>query len=898
MRSQTTNYDRLCHCKLELMQRREFLKHTGILLGAGPALAQTASAKRVALVIDPADKIASAAPVQWAANELKQSLAGQKIEMATFPAVRQVPAGYHPIRVAGSRPAGFDDSERIDISPTRSGAIAVVSSTDARGLTYGLLELADQARHGANILAHTAVHEKPANAVRSVTRLFVSDVEDKPWFNDREMWPEYLTMLANARFNRFSLALGIGYDFLREVTDSYFVFSYPYFLDVPGYKVRASNLPDSERDQNLEMIKYISEQTVARGMDFQLGLWMHGYQWTNSPNANHVIEGLTPETHGAYCRDALAMLLKACPAISGVTFRVHGESGVNEGSYDFWKMVFDGVARSGRKVGIDMHAKGLEFKQIELAVATGMPVTVSPKFWAEHMGMPYHQADIRPQEYPRKSQGGLMAVSAGERNFTRYGYADLLREDKVKPGPKCCGGYDVVHRIWPGTQRLLLWGDPVFAAAYSRAFSFCASKGVEWMEPLSFKGRRGSGLPGGRDAYADASLKPRWDWQKYEYSYRMFGRALYNPSGDPDGWRRVLKAQVGAAAPEAEAALANASRILPTITSAHGPSAANNTYWPEVYTNQPIVEAGRNPYTDTPAPKVFGNAGAFDPQMFSSANEFADELLTGERSGKYSPIAVAAWLDDLASKAEKLPSDPPGVQFRRLAEDVRIQAALGRFFAAKFRAAVLFRIHEKAGDRAALEEALKYYRSARAIWETMANRAKTVYVADITVGEHPWLRGHWANRLGAIDSDIADMAKRLDAAKSTDDPKVRAAIAEVAAKPAATTVACRHTAPTGYRPGLVLPLELTITSPAKPGSVRLWYRHVTQAERWVNSDMQHTGNVYRATIAADYTNTPHSLEYYFEVKESAGRAWLYPGFGPDLTNQPYFVVRGAGDWRV
>src|SRR5215470_8636092 len=192
------------------MQRREFLKHTGILLGAGPALAQTAATKRVALVIDPADPVASAAPVQWAANELKQALASQKIEMAAFPAVRQAPAGSYVIAASSTQPAGFDDSERINLSPGRVGArpVQTVSSTDSRGLTYGLLELADRARHGANILAPITAHEKPANAVRSVTRLFVNDIEDKPWFNDRDMWPEYLTMLANARFTRFSLALG------------------------------------------------------------------------------------------------------------------------------------------------------------------------------------------------------------------------------------------------------------------------------------------------------------------------------------------------------------------------------------------------------------------------------------------------------------------------------------------------------------------------------------------------------------------------------------------------------------------------------------------------------------------------------------------------------------------
>ena len=63
--------------------------------------------------------------------------------------------------------------------------------------------------------------------------------------------------------------------------------------------------------------------------------------------------------------------------------------------------MFDGVKRCGRKIEIDLHAKGIDQQMIDLALATGMPVKVSPKFWAEHMGMPYHQADIRDQEIPK-----------------------------------------------------------------------------------------------------------------------------------------------------------------------------------------------------------------------------------------------------------------------------------------------------------------------------------------------------------------------------------------------------------------------------------------------------------------------------------------------------------------
>ncbi len=151
-------------------------------------------------------------------------------------------------------------------------------------------------------------------------------------------------MLAAQRFNRFNLTFGIGYDFRPTSRDAYFYFAYPFLLARARLHVRAPDLPDAERDRNLEMLRFISDEADARGLQFQLGLWTHGYQWTNSPNANYTIEGLTPETHGPYCRDALTTLLQACPAISGVTFRIHGESGVAEGSYEFWKTVFDGVA--------------------------------------------------------------------------------------------------------------------------------------------------------------------------------------------------------------------------------------------------------------------------------------------------------------------------------------------------------------------------------------------------------------------------------------------------------------------------------------------------------------------------------------------------------------------------
>jgi hypothetical protein len=886
---------------MQPINRRRFLQTAGTLTALGRSSA--AAVPPVSLVIDPNDPIGNSGPAIWAVGELRRSIAAAGSSVQMCRSLSEIRQGSQGLVIAGSQSTLAKDllkrggisipetPEALGLAPGIPAAL--VTGFDTRGLVFAVLDVADRVQNGAPLVPSKALVEKPENRIRSMTRLFTSDVEDKPWYNDREMWPQYLTMLATNRFNRFNLALGIGYDFIRQVTDAYFLFSYPFLMDVPGYKVRVPELPDGERDANLRMLQFISEQTVARGMEFQLGLWMHGYEWIDTKNANYNIQGLTKENHGPYCRDAVRALLRACPAISGVTFRVHGESGVEEGSYDFWKTVFEGVATCGRKVEIDMHAKGMDEIMQNLAVATNMPVKISPKYWAEHMGMPYHQADIRELEQPKPGRGGsgLMKLSGGSRSFLRYGYGDLMREDRP---------YGIIHRIWPGTQRLLLWADPVTAAAHSRAFTFCASDGVEIMEPLSFKGRRGSGISGDRCAYLDASLKPRWDWQKYEYGTRIWGRMLYNPDTDPSAWRPYLGKQFGPGAASVETALSNASRILPIITTTHGASAGNNSYWPEVYLNQSMVDGDHpGPYRDTPVPRVFGNVSPLDPQLFATINDFADDLLKGEATGKYSPVEVAQWLEDYAdeaarslAKAEQLSTGKSRPEYRRMAIDVGIQAGLGRFFAAKFRAGVLYRIYEKTGDREAIEQSLKKYHDARAAWAGIVDISKPVYKADITAGEQPQLRGHWSDRLPAIDADIALVAKQLDAARASEGSHT-GAIQAALARPQRNPVSCSHVPAPSFRPGQPLNIELSVAKSATPVSAHLYYRRVNHAERYQSAKMEYKDGRYHTTVPGGYTDSAYPLEYYFELRQGVASAWMFPGFTPELTNQPYFVVRRA-----
>jgi hypothetical protein len=885
------------------IDRRGFLRQAGVASSAlawgamGDGLAAQPDAG-VALILDPRDPVAQSAPAQWAANELQQALAKAGCKVRRIEQLRQAETGeIRILAVSSSAPGVGPALKAANVTPpTAAESLALFRSNiagapgliacgvDARGLSYALLELTDRVRFGASpgqaLSIDTPIAERPANPVRSVMRQFTSELMDKPWFYDRECWSHYLDLLAGQRFNRLHLAFGLGYDDLKNVADSYVLFLYPFLLSVPGYKVRATNLTNAERDRNLDTLRYVSEQAFVRGLDFQLGIWMHGYQWPTSPRAKNTIEGLTPQTHGAYCRDALAALLRACPAISSVALRIHGESGIAEGSYNFWSTIFDGVKRCGRIVEIDLHAKGIDARMIDAALATGMPVNVAPKYWAEHLGMPYHQAAIRDLEMPVAGHtgAGLMTLSEGSRSFTRYGYADLLRDDRK---------YTVRHRVFSGTQRLLLWGDPAAAAAYSRMFQFCGSTGVDLMEPLTCRGRRGTGTPGSRTGYLNKNLEPHWDWEKYAYWYRVWGRMLYNPDTSMEVFERHFGA--GPAAASSVSALANASRILPLVTTAHLPSAACDAYWPEIYWNQPMVaEEPDNPYTDTPAPKTFQHVSPLDPQLFSGISDFAAELLEGKRSARYSPLEVAAWLDGFADAAARDAQKSAAVP--SFVSDVSLQIGLGHFFASKFRSGVLYAIHERTGDRKALEQALGSYRAARSVWAQMAP-AYGDYRADLSSSDRRSERGAWGDRLAAIDRDIAQMEQRLAAATESTDPRVAAAIAAVHSSPSRERADCRHQPPPGFHPKQAVTLEVTVESPRAIESARLIYRHVNQAERYESVPMEAQARVFRASIPATYTDSQYPLQYYFEFSDAPDNAWLYPGFAPDLANQPYYVLR-------
>lgn len=834
------------------------------------------------------------ASVSWAAEELRTSLRRKGVGSEA--------AGPFGIVLAEAPPHSLsvpDRPETYALFETEGGI--GVWGTDERGLVYALTELADRVAHAGDsdaLFGQLPLVETPTASVRSIARLFCSEEEDKIWFYDRQQWCAYLDMLAYSRINRFSLTLGMGYNYPGHnlwITDVYFYFPYPYLLDMPGYGISVDGLREAERRLNLETLQFIARETARRGMEFQLALWTQRYDFEDVPRARQSVLGVTDENLAPYCRDALTALLVQVPEITGLTFRVHVEGGISEGDYSFWEEAFSGVAAAGRPVEIDMHGKGLDHEMLDVARRSGMPVAASPKYMSEHMGLPYHQSAIRNREYPKNpNRSDRERISSGSRSFLRYSYGDLLAKDK---------DYKVIFRIWPGTQRVLLWGDPELAAGYGRSSMFAGADGVELCEPLSFKGRMGTGVPGGRLNYQRQDLLPRYDWEKYRYQYRVWGRLLYNPDASRDTWMRELRSDCGDAADLCERALGLASRVLPLISIAHAPSASNNHYWPEIYSNISLIPGnnGRAYAFDIEGEARFGNVATFDSELFSSPREYAESLLAGRPDHRYSPLDVADWLEEIAGGVEHALVDIKAcrssgrVAVQRLVIDAGISAGIARFFAERFRAAVYAEIWLATHVTSVIDIALDYVRRSVTAWECVAAISREVYDNDITYGPQSWMRGSWHSRLEEIRAEILDIEASRGALKNytgagqgSTTPmteEVQAALDAIDGRVPVLGKRLSVTAASRFTGGEPLAIRVDGHFDAPPV---LHFRHINQAERWQAMEMSASDGGYSATIPAAYTQSAFHLQY-FVTGEADGQSLISPGLDGNLANEPYYT---------
>jgi hypothetical protein len=831
-------------------------------------------------------------PVPWAVSMLREALGEKGIPVRTDTAgVPGVPA----VAVRAEVVDGLGPAAAFLIESGPSAGEVVVRGGGAPGLAHGLAELADRVRHSADPIEAIGTAESalraPAVAVRGVLRAFSSDVLDRPWLCDRGFWRRYLDELAMQRINRLHLALGMQYNYSHDddVRDNYLCFAYPFLLTVPGWEdVGVAGLSRREREENLAALRFASDEAKRRGVHFQLGLWNHAVrpELVDSPNLRYPIHGLADEQVAEYSAAGLRELLRECPSIGGLTFRVHYEGGVPEaGRAAFWRTVLGGVRDAGRPLDVDLHAKGVDQDLVDAAQASGAHVVLSAKYWAEHQGLPYHQAAVRPLEAARPADGdGLRGITQNTRRFTRYGYGDFLRSDR---------NFDLLFRVWPGTQRFLLWADPELFAGYGRMSGIAGALGAELCEPLTFRGRKDTGREGTRDLYVDPALRlGRSDWQKYSYEYRLWGRLMFDPDSEAESWLRQLRTLAGDAAEDLAAALSAAGKVLPLVTVTQTLSASNNFFWPEVFTDLPIARGATSAAYgfDLAPPGTWGSVSPLDPVLFESADDYAHGLVTGAPSGKYTPDQVAAWLDRFAAAAEaalgrarRLAADASAPGFRRIELDVTIELLLARFFAGKIRAGVGYSLFRETKDPRHLRDGLGHYRSGRAALAEIVAVTEGVYAANLAFGDRPTEQGHWRDRLAHLDDDLDQLRQELDEAVPAGHP------VEIPPSPTGPRPPVTCVPPAGFVRGE----PLVVRADAPPGiELTLRVRHLNQAEEYQNIPMTAAREGgFTAEIPPDYTTGAYPIAFFLVARSTAGPdAWIVPGLDESLANQPYHVV--------
>ena len=764
--------------------------------------------------------------------------------------------------------------EALCIRPLAGGQRVLLAASDARGLSYALLEIAEAV--GSALpdedwrLAVEPTLESPFLSHRSATiHLFNPDLEDAWYFSDR-FWQDYLGMLARCRFNNFSLVFADQTNYMNPV--------YSWLVELPGFAgVKVRDLTSADRQRHLAMLQRIAEMTRERGLDFTFGVW------TQKPVDNYAseseVEGL-PEGEGLidYCARGLEAVLRACPAVNRVQFRMNYESGIPEDQQaHYYQSQFDAVRHCGRPVQLDLRYKGLQPETIEQALATGLDVTISTKFWCEHFGLPYHPT--AEDTHYRES---------------RYGYGAMLARPR---------DFRVVYRLWTvGSHRLLLWGDPEYAARFARSCQLGGGEGFEVFAPLTNKGFTNS--PGDWRIFADNSYESyRWEQQRYWLYYLAFGRLGYDPECRPPVWQRQLRRRFGPAAPALEAAFRSASQVLPLITAARVPSASEWRWWPEMDTGDQLPEYIRAVPSDTA--QFYGirtwekTPGWHCENWDKFPPGYVEDAVEGCVSARWTPFQVSAEFSRLAREtlaaldhASALVPDPTDPEFRATALDLEIHACLASYHAAKTLAATHLAFFEATGDAGRLAPAQAQMQQSLSAWQRLVAITDGVYHDNLEFGHTAASKrcedgyhhaGHWRDRLAEVERDAAYL-EALRADHPGPDQPSRVYPGET---PPSDLPSVEHTPASAAAPGIDLELSARL-SDAPPGvRMNLHYRALDQTADWQRLPMPADGDgCFAARIPGAEISRGWDLMYYLEVLvEGGGRLW--PAW---TAEQPYIIV--------
>jgi len=753
-------------------------------------------------------------------------------------------------------------------------SLTLIAGADERGLSYAILEAARAVElvpeADLPLAGIPEATESPYLRVRSMTvQLFNADLEAE-WYFDEEFWAEYFQLLARCRYNNFTLTFSHQTNYLTPV--------YAYLVDVPEFsQVTVKGLTPRDRQRNLAMLKRITEMAEERGLDFTLGIWtqLPVEDYSGEIRVTHLPTGLTAAN---YCGTALRTVLQACPAIDAVQFRMNAEAGVSEDQQtDFYRPLFRAIGDCGRAVRVDLRYKGLRPETIQMALAMQLDVTVSTKFWCEHMGLPYHP----------------MAEDTHYRE-SRYGYGAML----AKPHD-----YRVIYRLWTvGSNRLLLWADPDYARRFAESCRLGDGEGFEVFALLTNKGY--GNAPGKWRIFADRSYESyRWEQQRYWFYYLVFGRMGYNPKCDAEVWRRELRHRFGEAAGDIERAYESGSQILPLIAATCMPSASQWRWWPEMDTGGSLQEYAHTAPSDTAqfyGIRTWKRAENWWREPWDEFPPgFVEDVVAGRVTGRWTPPQVSRHLNQLANQTlqalvnagRRIP-DFSDAEFRATRLDLRVHAYLAQYHAEKAMAAMHLAFFQVTGDSSRLQPARDRMQNALSAWTRIVEATDGVYHDNLVFGHSEGSKrsrgghhhsGHWKDRLPEIEADVECLRELL----YKHQPVAGRYKRFPAESPLQNLPLVAHEPLESVIAGKDLAVRASVTSRRPIKLVRLHFRPLDQTVDWEHVDMRSSGDHFEALVPGEKIEPRWDFMYCFEILDQRGGTFWPSWQG----RQPYFVVK-------
>ncbi len=765
------------------------------------------------------------------------------------------------------------ESQALTIKRTsfQQKPVLVIYGFDDTGLMYGLLEVARQVKFCNDLSILPAnikeISEKPDLQERAISIYTMNRAYWESRFYDENYWAAYLDMLAENRFN--SMVIIFGYE-----NGGFLAPCYPYFFNVNEFPdVQMIGITAEQQQKNTDALHRLIKMAHERGIRFTVGIWDHiyrgGVQGGGIPGTRNapdqpvpgLVWGVTAENLIAYTKAALTEFVHTFPEIDAIQFRMHNESGLkNEEKVGFWADVFKMMKNTVPNLQLDLRAKELPDEVIQSAMDSGLKFRITTKYWMEQMGMPFHLTQINPEKSQR-----------------RHSYADMLRYPKK---------YDMHWRLWNGgTARILLWGDPEYVRRFSESAHLYNGSGYEVNEPLTTKMEAQP-----HDAKPFQLLNSKYVYYDYEFErywhfFQVFGRIGYNPEVVSDIWKNEFESRFGKeAASFLEEALHKASWILPRIIASVYP-----------YSGFPMTRGWAEKQRLGDLKNYAKNTGS-DLQQFATFVEEADFLISGHETAKILPSMTGRWFEETATEinrlidnAEKAIGEHKNNEFISTITDLKILSGLALYHSKRIPAAVSYCIFEITKDPNALDEAIRFEKSAVEAWKTIVDAAADVYTEDLMMGvRNADLCGHWKDELVKLEEGLKQLInERNNIAES----------AEINAPKYRKSEKCswyddfkvEHTRTTEIPVGQPLKISVKVSSPSGIKWVKLNHRSLNQDVDYKTVIMNSTGapGVFEATVPSNEINPEWDYMYLISVMNNDNHGIIYPDFSRET---PYVVV--------